>query len=123
MIAIPICQSILVNTLRSRLALYTTAVSPETVIEAGPYDLQSLALGDPDVLEALRKVYAVALQHIYTVALSAACAAAVCTFGMEMKNIKQVKEARRIIENNEGSREIDGSRQSKTELRVSTDVL
>ncbi len=28
-------------------------------------------------------------------ALSAGCAAAVCTFGMELKNVKQVQNARR----------------------------
>ena len=39
---------------------------------------------------------------------------------MEMKNIKQVKEAICVIENNEGRREIDGSRESKTDLRFRT---
>lgn len=38
--------------------------------------------------------YALALQRIFIVALSAGCAAAVYTFGMEMKNVEEVQKAR-----------------------------
>ncbi len=85
----------MVNTLRTHSAQYAAVVSVESVIHAGPYDLPSLARGNPGALEALRRVYALALQRIYIVALSAGCAAAVCTFGMELKNVKQVQNARR----------------------------
>ena len=70
-------------------------MSPEAVISAGPYGLRSLAHGDVIILEALRQVYAVALQRTFILALSAGCAAAVCTFGMESKNVKHEEKARR----------------------------
>ena len=96
-IAIPICQALLVNTLRTDLAHYTTAISPEVVIKAGPYDLKSLAHDNPVVLEALRKAYAIALQRIYILALSTGCAAVVFTFGMERRNVKNEGKARREV--------------------------
>lgn len=65
------------------------------MIHAGPYDLPALARGDVVVFEALRAVYALALRRIYLVALAAGVAAAVCTFGMEWKNVKRVQKARR----------------------------
>ena len=108
-IAIPICQSLLVNTLRSRLTQYTTAVSAESVIRAGPYDLKSLAQGDSGVLEALRKVYAIALQRMYIVALSAGCAAAICSFAMEVKNVKKAEKERQLeVEEKRDGRGLEG---------------
>ena len=113
-IAIPICQSILINTLRKNLVQYTKAITAEAVVHAGPFDLQSLAHDDPRVLEASRKVYAIALQRIYIVALTAGCVAAICTLGMEAKNVKHVQKAKReMIESQGGTWQMDVD--SKTE--------
>lgn len=95
MIALPISQALLINTLKQRLAQYTTAVSPEVLAQTGPYDLQVLAHGDPNVLKALRQVYTIGLQRIYILALAAGCVAALCTFGMERKNVKEEEVRRR----------------------------
>ena len=48
-----------------------------------------------EVHEALRKVYTTTLQRPFILALSAGCAAAVCTFWTEVKNIKHEEKARR----------------------------
>ncbi len=74
---------------------YTTAISPKAVIRAGPYGLLSLAEGNSVVLEALREMYAIALQRTFILALSVGCADGLCTFGMEMKNVKHEEKARR----------------------------
>jgi hypothetical protein len=111
-IGIPICQTLLLDTLRTTIPRYTSAVSPETVINAGPTALIALARADAAVLAALRKAYSLGLQRTYYFALAAGCAAALCTFGMEWKNVKREAEARKgLALEHKGGEEVGGEQE------------
>ncbi|KAL8725329.1 MAG: hypothetical protein Q9166_007435 [cf. Caloplaca sp. 2 TL-2023] len=105
-VAIPACQALLLNTLRTELPQKTTAVTPQTVINTGPTNLQLLAQGNDALLRILRQIYATGLRRTYIFALAAGCVAVVCALGMERKNLKVEAEAReRVAETEVGSGE------------------
>lgn len=58
------------------------------MIAAGGSGLEALAKS-PTALRGLRKAYAISLQGTYIFALAAACAALICVFGMEWKQLKK----------------------------------
>ncbi|KAL8733781.1 MAG: hypothetical protein Q9181_003463 [Wetmoreana brouardii] len=93
-IAIPVCQALLIGTLRGHLARYSDVLPTESVVHAGPYELQRLTQGNMVLLEVLRKVYALALKRVYIFALAAGCVGWLFTLAMERKNIKREQEAR-----------------------------
>ncbi|KAI4232198.1 MAG: hypothetical protein LQ349_005153 [Xanthoria aureola] len=106
-IAIPACQALLLNTLRTELPRKTLAVTPDIVINTGPANLQLLAAGNDALLRILRQTYAAGLRRTYIFALAAGCVAVVCALGMEWKNLKVEAEAREKAAANGGEK--DGS--------------
>ncbi|KAI4262979.1 MAG: hypothetical protein L6R42_001856 [Xanthoria sp. 1 TBL-2021] len=99
-VAIPACQALLLNSLRTEIPQKTTAVTPETVVNTGPTNLQLLAHGNDALLRTLRQTYATGLRRTYIFALAAGCAAVICALGMERRNLIVEAETReRVAEN------------------------
>ena len=88
MIAIPIAQSLFLSDLRTQIAALLPSIDLARVIAAGAANLGAIAGDSSPALLALREAYTHALNRPYILALSAACAAAVCVPGMEWKNIR-----------------------------------
>lgn len=94
-LSVSIAQSLFIAKLKTSIPLYTTAISPATVIAAGATGLDSLAGPSYTVLVALRKAYADAIRNTTLFVLAAAVAALPFACGMQWLNIKKVAEERR----------------------------
>ncbi|MCJ1404233.1 hypothetical protein MMC11_007458 [Xylographa trunciseda] len=92
-IAIPIGETIFVNTLIARVSQNTHAVSPATVLAAGAANLAQIA-PSPAVRRALQLSYSDAVTSTLYLALASTVLALFCASGMEWKSIKRVAEAR-----------------------------
>ena len=93
-ISVAIGQNLCLDTLRTLLPQYTDEVSPSAAIEAGAYDLQTLA-PSPMALAALRTVWNIAVTRTFTFSLAATCLAVPITACMEWKNSRKEAERRR----------------------------
>jgi hypothetical protein len=92
---VSIAQNLFLAKLEAILPSYTTAVSPEAVVNVGATGLQELAGPSTVILVALRKAYAHAIRDALIYALTAACAALPFACSMQWFNIKTVAKERR----------------------------
>ena len=93
-ISVAIGQNLCLDTLCTLLPQYTSKISLSVAIEAGAYDVQSLA-PSPMALTALRTVWNIAVTRTFTFSLAATCLAVPITAYMEWKNSRKEAERRK----------------------------
>jgi hypothetical protein len=93
-IAVSMGQNLLLNKLKTTIPAHTSAVSVQTVIDAGAGGLKAIA-PTLAVLQELREAYADALGGTFVLALVGTCLALPFAVGMQWLSIKKVAEERR----------------------------
>ena len=97
-IAVPIGNTIFINTLLSETPKHTTAIPAPLVVHAGAESLQHLSAGSATVLNALKTSYNIAVSNTLYLALASISLAIFFACGMEWKNIKREAEHRKVVE-------------------------
>lgn len=92
-IAIPIGETIFVNSLLTQVPKNTQAVSPQAVVDAGATNLNKIS-ASPTVLYALQLSYSTAVTNTLYLAIASVALALFFACGMEWKNIKHVAAER-----------------------------
>ncbi|KAK7917810.1 hypothetical protein PG985_011418 [Apiospora marii] len=86
-------QALLIDGLKTSVPMYTSAVSPDQVVQAGATGLQTVA-NSSVVLEALRMAYVEAVRRTIILGLAAMCMVVPLSCAMEWVNLKRVAERR-----------------------------
>lgn len=92
-IAVSIGESLLVNGLSREIPQHTNAISPQTVINAGPLDLQNLT-SSAAILLSLRESYVIAISNIFIFATVVVCVSIPVACGMQWLNVKKISKER-----------------------------
>ncbi|MCJ1308939.1 hypothetical protein MMC25_002594, partial [Agyrium rufum] len=116
-IGISVGENLLVGKLVSEVPKYTSAISPQAVIQAGALNLDKLT-SSPTILMRLREVYSVAVSATMICATVAICVSIPAIFGMRYLNLVKVSKERTLAQKSEmnavsvtesGTKQLEGS--------------
>lgn len=93
-LAISIGSNVLDNSLSHFVLLYAPSIPPNAVLNEGALHLSSLTSA-ADILDALRRAYAKAIDQIMVFALVIVCLGAPVTMGMRWLNLKIIAANRK----------------------------
>ncbi|KAF7916073.1 hypothetical protein EAE99_009826 [Botrytis elliptica] len=93
-IAVSIGNSFLVNGLAKEVPRHTSAISPQAVIDAGPFAVQNIS-ADSTIVNAVQESYANSISHVFIFATAIVCFSMPMAAGMEWLNLNTISQGRK----------------------------
>ena len=86
-LAVPVCQTVLSNTLNSQLASKLRGFDTKAIASSGATDIRNLVR--PDQLPIVLKAYNTAIDNLFYVSLAFACVAFLSSMFVEWKTVRK----------------------------------